>query len=236
MRAVRLACSKVHLWVGLALSLALVVVSVTGSALVFRHEIDRALNPALLRVAPGADRVPLAEIVGAVEAAVPESAPRLVRLPRDPEAPHEVWLSDDRHVYVDPYTAAVLGTRGDGEGAMNTLFALHARALSGEAGEVAIGLVGLLTVLLAATGLVLWWPAVPTWARVRQALRVEGRRGPWRLNYDLHRAGGFWTAGFLVVVAATGAALVFYAPTGAALRAATGAPEPAPPAGRPHQR
>ena len=40
--------------------------------------------------------------------------------------------------------------RGDGEGAMNTLFALHARALSGDAGAVAVGVVGLLTVLLAA--------------------------------------------------------------------------------------
>lgn len=227
--AVRRVCSTVHLWVGLALSAALVVVSLTGSALVFRHEIDRALNPALLRAAPGSEHAPLANVVAAVEAAAPESAPRLIRLARAPDAVHEVWLADGRHVYVDPTTATVLGARGDREGAMNTLFALHAELLSGETGEQVVGVVGMLTVLLAATGLVLWWPAAPTWTRVRKALAVERRRGPWRLNYDLHRAGGFYTSAFLVLVAATGAVLVFYAETGALVRAATGVSEPPPP-------
>ena len=221
--------SKVHLWVGLALGLVLVAISLTGSALVFRHEIDRALNPALLRVTPMGESVPLGTVVAAVREAVPESPPRLVRLPRTPESPVEVWLVDDRHVYVDPYRGVVLGVRGDQEGAMNMLFAMHAELLRGEAGERVVGVVGLLTLLLAATGAVLWWPVVPSGPRVRQALVVVWRRGPWRLNYDLHRAGGFYTSLFLVVVAGTGAALVFYAEAGAILSAATGAAALPPP-------
>ncbi len=229
MPSFRRACSTVHLWVGLALGGVLVVISLTGSALVFRHEIDRALSPALLRVEPAGERAPLGDAVEAVRRAVPESAPRLVRLPRDAEAPHEVWLTDDRHVYVDPYRATVLGVRGDRDGAMNTLFALHAELLGGETGARVVGWIGLLTLLLAGTGLVLWWPAVPTVAQVRRALTVAWQRGPWRLAYDLHRAGGFYTSAFLVLVAATGAALVFYAETGAVLASATGAAPPPPP-------
>lgn len=229
MRPFRLVCSKVHLYVGLALSAVLIAISLTGSALVFRPEIDGLLNPELLRVEPTGERASLGTVVASVRAVAPESPPRLVRLPRTPEAPVEVWLSDDRHVYVDPYSGAVLGVRGGREGAMNTLFALHAELLGGETGERVVGAVGLLTLLLAATGVVLWWPAVPTVRRLRKGLAVVWRRGPWRLNYDLHRAGGFYTALFLVLVAATGAALVFYAETGALLNAATGSAEPPPP-------
>ena len=214
---------------GLALGVVLVVISVTGSALVFRHEIDRALSPDLLRVEPAGGAAPLGAVVAGVREAVPDSEPRLIRLSRTPEAPHEVWLDDDRHVYVDPSSGAALGVRGGAEGAMNTVFALHAELLGGETGERVVGVVGLLTLLLAATGLVLWWPAVPTRRRLKKALTVAWRRGPWRLSYDLHRAGGFYTAGFLVVVAATGAALVFYAEAGALLSTATGSTPPPPP-------
>ncbi len=222
-------CSTVHLWVGLVLSLVLVVLSVTGSALVFRHEVDRALNPDLLRVEPAGGRVPLGAVIAAVGDAAPESSPRLLRLPRDPEAPHEVWLADDRHVYVDPYQGTVLGVRGDREGAMNALFALHAELLGGEGGAKVVGLIGLLTLLLGGTGLVLWWPTKVTVSRLKKGLQIAWRHGPRRLNYDLHRAGGFYTSAFLALVAATGAALVFYAEAGAALHAATGTPMPPPP-------
>ena len=224
--AVRRASSVAHLWVGLALGGVLVVLSVTGSALVFRAEIDRALNPGLLRVEPGPERAPL----GSALAGVHEAEPRLVRLPRTDEAPHEVWLGDGRRAYVDPYSGAVLGVRGDDEGAVNVLFAVHAELLGGETGEAAVGVIGLLTVLVAGTGLVLWWPAAPTVRRVRRRLAVAWRGGRWRLNYDLHRAGGAYTAAFLVLVAATGSALVFYAEAGALLHAATrSAPPPPPP-------
>lgn len=225
----RLVCSKVHLWVGLALGLVLVVISLTGSALVFRTEIDRLLNPGLLRVAPAGERVPLAAVVAGVRGAAPEGEPRLLRLPQTADQPVQAWLEDGRHVFVHPYSGAALGVRGGEEGAMNTLFALHAELLGGETGARVVGAIGLLTLLLAGTGLVLWWPAVPTVRRFKKALAVVWRRGPWRLNYDLHRAGGFYTTLFLVLVAATGSALVFYAEAGALLNAVTRSDEPPPP-------
>ena len=36
---------QVHLWVGIAIGLYIVLLSVTGSALVFRRELDRAFRP-----------------------------------------------------------------------------------------------------------------------------------------------------------------------------------------------
>jgi uncharacterized iron-regulated membrane protein len=38
----------VHLWLGLDFGLFLAVIGLTGSVLVFWHELDEAINPALL--------------------------------------------------------------------------------------------------------------------------------------------------------------------------------------------
>lgn len=221
--------STLHLWVGLALSALLILLSVTGSTLVFRHEIDGWLNPSLLRVEPGEETKPLAEVVAAAEAAAPEATTRFLRVPRSPAHAVEVWMSDGRNAYVDPYTAEVLGLRGTEEGAMNVLFALHAELLAGDRGETVVGIIGLLALLTAATGMVLWWPSSLRWSRIRKALVIERRLGPWRLNYDLHRSGGFYTALFLVLVAATGSGLVFYDVTKSLLNTATGSALPPPP-------
>ena len=231
MRSFRLVCSKVHLYAGLALGLVLIVISLTGSALVFRSEIDALLRPDLLQVEPAGARIGPGRAVRAVRAALPGAQPRLVHLPQRPGAPYEIALPDGRHAFVDAYRGNVLGTRAAGEGVMNTLFALHAELLAGATGLWIVGVIGLLTLLLAATGLVLWWPVgASTWRRLRVGLVVAWRRSPWRLNYDLHRAGGFYTALFLVLVAATGSALVFYSEAGALLNGVTGSrPLPPPP-------
>jgi uncharacterized iron-regulated membrane protein len=46
-----------------------------------------------------------------------------------------------------------------------------------------------------------WWPGVGTW---RRALKVDFRLGWRRINYDLHRATGFWALLLLSSWAVTG--------------------------------
>ena len=41
----RKACFQIHLWIGLAIGLYVVVLSLTGSAIVFRRELDAAFGP-----------------------------------------------------------------------------------------------------------------------------------------------------------------------------------------------
>jgi len=51
----------VHLNLGLSVGMALVLIGLTGSILVFHHEIDAWLTPSLLRIDPpsgGGDRLP----------------------------------------------------------------------------------------------------------------------------------------------------------------------------------
>jgi uncharacterized iron-regulated membrane protein len=228
MSTLRRVSSWIHLYGGLALGGVLIVISVSGSALVFKDTLDRWLRPDLLRVAPGGERVSLNRVVDAVRAAHPEARPRLLEMPVDAAAPLTVWLAEDnRHVYVDPYRGTVLGERAADAGVMNTISRLHIELLAGDTGLVLVGVVGLLLVVLTITGLVLWWPR--RLRAVGAALRVAWRHGALRFNYDLHRAGGFYTTLFVLLTALTGSAFAFY-PTTQQLISTVTASAPWPPA------
>lgn len=225
---------NVHLVLGLTAGLLLVSAGLTGSLLVWKAEIDAALHPELLRVEPGPSRVPLQRVVERAGAAFPDEPVLYVRVAREPRATHTVVLGGDepRQVFVDPDRGTVLGERGETETFANALFHWHKALLSGETGERVMGTVALLLLGMVASGLVVWWPGM---RRLGQGLAVKWRRTGWkRRTFDLHRAGGFWTTAFLVLVAVTGSSLVFHDAYMAGLNRVTGSPpRPAPPAVEP---
>lgn len=203
-----------HRVVGLGAGLVLVVSGITGSALVFRAEIDRALNPRLLVVAPGPARAPLQPALDRVAAAFPGEPITRVRMPREADGSYEVWLgaAPSRYAYVDPYSGRLLGARRPMEFLTGWLFLLHSHLLAGEAGHVVAGVAALALVALSLSGLVLWWPRRSpraAWRQWRRALTVAGGAGAARLTYDLHRAAGFYASALLLVAGVTGASLVF---------------------------
>lgn len=199
----------VHRWLGLTAGLVLVVLALSGGALVFREEIDRALNPHLLRVVPAARRAPLQGAVVAAGAAFPGERPSRVRMPRTGDGTYEVWLGPEpsRYVYVDPYRGTVLGARRPTEFLTGALFRLHTTLFAGSTGAWVAGACALGLVLLGGTGLVGWWPGR---GRLRPALTVAWRASRKRVLYDLHRSAGFYASGFLVLAGVTGASLVFH--------------------------
>ncbi len=227
MSTLRRVSSWIHLYGGLALGGLLIVISVSGSALVFEDALKAWLRPDLHRVAPAGERAPLDEVFDAVEDAHPGVTPWIVNLPTAPTEPAVVRLGPDApSVYVDPYRATVLGERRPDAGLVNTVVDLHVELLAGRTGGLLVGVSGLLLVVLALTGLVLWWPRRLT--ALWRALRVAWRQGAGRINYDLHRAGGFYTMLFVLLTALTGSAFIFY-PTTQQMLATVTATNPWPP-------
>jgi len=111
-------------------------------------------------------------------------------------------------VAVNPYTAEAVGRRVFYHAwnplrhcFIGFLFKLHYALLLGEAGAVLVGAMAVLLLVSVLTGLILWWPLDGKWRRV---LTLKRRAGPARLNHDLHQAGGFYTAGVLLCVLASG--------------------------------
>jgi uncharacterized iron-regulated membrane protein len=214
-RGVRDVMRVLHRYLGLIAGSVLVVSGLTGSALVFRSEIDAALNPELLRVTPRETRAPLQVMVDRVVSDYPtDPLPARIRMPARPGGTLEFWMgaAPDRYVYTDPHTGAVLGARKPTEFLTGWLFLLHSHMLSGELGNKLAGTAALILVALSISGIIAWWPRrAPwkAWAQWRAALVVKRRSGSKRLTFDLHRTLGFYASVLLLIAGTTGASLVF---------------------------
>ncbi|MGH7868008.1 MAG: PepSY domain-containing protein, partial [Candidatus Dormibacteraceae bacterium] len=62
----------------------------------------------------------------------------------------------------------------------------------------------LLLAVIALTGIVVWWPGIKTW---RRGLTLHRNVGWRRFTLDLHKMVGFWTLGFILLFAVSGAYL-----------------------------
>ena len=223
---------KIHLTIGLGFGGVFMLLGLTGSAIAWLHEIDRMLNPELLRVAavPGVNTDSLApvtsvkveDLIDRLTADPQYGRPMQLMLPEHADDVFVAWyrkqppandsllaMEISRQVMVNPYTLQVSGERNWGELGisrrllMPTIFHLHRYLAAGEFGKTVIGVAGLMLVLAAITGIVLWWPK-PNLQALRRALSIS-RRGLWTgFNYSFHRAAGFFVAPVLLVLGFSG--------------------------------
>jgi len=209
-----------HRWAGLIMTVFLVLVSLTGSILAFRTTIDRWINPQLY-VTPktGASPLDLATLAERAEAQFPQmrvgffaggrDQVEIHCRPRRNPATGKPFKLDFDHLFLDPYTGNVLGHRRDGdlsEGRINIMpfiYDLHAEMAMGPWGKWILGIVALIWTVDAFVGFYLTLPQRqgPFWKRWKHAWWVKWRSTPFRVNFDLHRAGGLWFWLFVFVFA-----------------------------------
>lgn len=198
---------QVHLWLSLVFAVVIVIACVTGAALVYRHDIDRVLNPALYDITPGDAGWDSAW--NAARSRYPDLNDALIRGPVDRRV-YQIEVGDGllpRSVHVDPGSARVLGERDPSRTLAGWLFILHFNMFAGDAGHTLIGVAGVVLVVITLTGVWLWWQ---TLRRFAFGFRIRWRRPPFVLNYDLHRVVGIVSLPLVFVVALTGTFLVFY--------------------------
>jgi len=223
----RRAVLKLHQLVGLASALFLIVIAVSGSALVFENEIDRALNPGLSSVSPGRTRQSFEFLLARVRATFPADQVVGLRVGEAPDQAFEFSLRSRISAMIDPYTGAVLGTRDREASVARRLHLLHTRLAAGEFGEQVVGWFDVAMLGLALTGLVLWWP--------RRIVTVGRGSSGKRTIFDLHNALGFYSSLVLVVITASGVLIAFERTTDPIIRALNAAPEPPPPQSTPNR-
>lgn len=199
----------VHRWLGLLLAVIVFAVALSGGLLLFRKPYYRALYPALDRPITTTQVERRAEVLTTIETMWPRHSIRLVRFPQPGLNGFQVWLHDGTEAFVDPETGAVIGQWRSSEELSAVLFDLHAHLLGGEEGELVNGYIGLFTIFMALTGVVLWWPARRGAFQLRGAL--PRRLRPSELLRS-HAALGTLAAVPIVVFVATGVGMVFYAP------------------------
>ena len=197
--------SWLHRYVGLAATVVLVMSGVTGALITFDGEIDRAAHPELRRVEPRPGGASVDTLVAGARAAWSRDPVRMLVFSESPGDAVEVWYrGSGMRAWLDPYDGRVLGLRDTRDSLTGILVDLHTNLLAGETGRAVIGWFGLAAVLLVVLGTWLWWPRRGRW---RQALTVKWDAGAARVWLDVHKVAGIVTGVFLVVIAATGAAL-----------------------------
>lgn len=210
---------QVHLWTGIGLGLYILVISVTGAALVFREEIGAAAEPPPAPVATAGEPMDLDRLRLAAQAAHPSFQVSWFLAREDPRQPVEVWLEregDERLRMFDPVSGEDLGGKGGITGVLDWLADLHFNLLAGRTGLLVNGVGAGFLCLMALTGAVIWWPGVKIW---RRSLVIDPKKKWKRLNWDLHSAVGFWSLAFVLIWGVTGVYFAFPEP----FRAAVGA-------------
>ncbi|MEY3975769.1 MAG: hypothetical protein RLZZ33_824 [Pseudomonadota bacterium] len=227
---------KIHVWVGLVAGLHIVLLGLSGSALVFRADIERWQVSNWLTVQLRDERFSLDEAVAHAlreyparelsKVLVPATAHESIEVVLQLRNPPTLKAADLISVYVDPYSLRILGERRRAAGIMWYLQDFHYALLAGELGLKINGIAALALLALALSGPVLWWPGSGRW---RSALNI--RRQPaaarWR---DIHGASGIisWLA--IMLITLTGLYFAFRGTATAVLTLASGAASVTPPA------
>src|SRR5262249_43862899 len=190
----------------------LAVISLTGSVLVFRIELQRMFTRPPVTVTVSRDRLNEAQLKAAATRAYPSYNVTNVWQPKVPEQAVEIWLTRDRtgksiHRIFDPYTGKDLG-QPDPAMVRFLIWAtsLHDDLLNGDMGRKANGIGSICLTALCVTGVVIWWPGISNW---RRSLTVDPRSN-WKLfNWNLHSAAGFWSFLLVFMWALSGIYLAF---------------------------
>jgi uncharacterized iron-regulated membrane protein len=199
-RTVRILFS-IHAWAGICTGLLLLIVCLSGSIIVFKHEIDRWANPSITArpQVPAQHRAPLQQVYDAVREARP--AARIESIwPPDPVTPvHMAFL---RH---PDGSREKLAIRADDAGVIGPvesqlgqyLRTLHVFLFIGP--RWIVGFLGVVMLVLIATGFVIHRKILAELFthRWRQSLRT--------LFSDTHKAAAIWGLAFHLVIAFTGA-------------------------------
>lgn len=181
----------VHLLLGLTGAVIILILSVTGAYITFQNPLRRWLNP-VPAIETFTGSVDVLAIVGVVERQFAPGRVTSIDVQR-----HEatiVRLRDRTSVFVDPRNATVISERRARVASLENLTGLmrrlHTSLLLWPKGRLLTTIATVEALLLALTGLWLWWR--------RKNWQWRAWRGSvFRVSWDLHNATGIW---FLVPV------------------------------------
>jgi len=204
----RKATLQIHMWSGIGVGLYVLLISVTGSILVYRNELYVAATRDPIIVARSGPQLTDDELKSAATRGYPGYTITDISRGQNPDEAVRLSLdgpdSSKRRLF-NPYTGKDLGDSEPlGIWLVSTLLELHDDLLAGETGRSVNGLAALLVIAMTSTGIVVWWPGIKTW---RRSLIVHRKVGWRRFTWELHSMIGFWTLGFIVLFGLSGAYL-----------------------------
>jgi uncharacterized iron-regulated membrane protein len=206
----RKALFQVHLWSGIVLGLYILLMSVTGSVLVYRNELYRAATRAPILSTDSGPRLSNGQIAEAAKRSYPGYKVVNIARPENPDQAVDVSLrrgGETKKRLFDARSGHDLGNSvPTGIWLVSKLMELHDDLLGGPAGRTVNGIGAVALLALALTGLAIWWPGMKTWRRSLTLHRGVGwKRGIWHFHSML----GFWSLAFTLVFGLSGVYLCY---------------------------
>lgn len=219
-----------HRWCGLFTAGFLFIAGLTGAVIAWDHELDEWVNPKLFRAASGATDFPLPPLELARRAEAADPRLRISFLPLTLESGHTAMLGVAARIdpatgapYIlgfnqlamDPATGQAQGRRQWGrislsrENLLPFLYKLHytMHIPKGWGIEFGVWLMGVVSAVWIVDCFFALWISFPSARTWRKSLSFRLRRGGAKLNFDLHRSGGVWVWGLLLMLAVTSVSL-----------------------------
>ncbi|MHA3019747.1 PepSY-associated TM helix domain-containing protein [Mycobacterium sp. BMJ-28] len=206
---------RLHFYAGILVAPFIVVAAVTGGLYAMAPTIERLTYGDLLSVDPSGRPVALGDQVAAARTAHPDLAMTGLRPPADASESTRVYFADPalgdefrRAVFVDPYTARVLGDEPTWLGYLPVstfLDGLHRHLQLGEPGRIYSEIAASWLWVVALGGLCLWLGRRGRIMTVRRGLKGRARTLNW------HGATGAWLLAGLLFLSATGITWSTYA-------------------------
>lgn len=209
-RVVRRVADVVHRWLGLTCGAIFVIAGLTGTLLSFYIEIERNVFPDFQTDDPHALPVSYEAVYQ-----------KLATLPSDPGGYWKIEIPPDggvitsryyatgaktRMVSLDPVSLEVLRDAHWRDTFFTWIYDLHMSLLMGPTGEIIMGIVCLLLLLMLVAGLVSWLVPFGSW-KAKFTFNIKGSAA--QITYGLHKLVGVVSAVLLILVLGTAIFVVF---------------------------
>lgn len=193
-----------HFYAGIFCIPFVMLLSITGAIYLFKPYYETWQEKQFHNLSVSGERLPANEQIQAAINAIPNGKFLSYRLPQTPTEAVLVNVQAQSHwqVFVNPYTAEVVGMQESRWKFMNIVKTIHGELMLGTMGSILVELAACWAIVLIITGLYLWWPrnargmAGVLYPRVR-----EGSRTLWR---DLHAVTGIWISALALFLLITG--------------------------------
>ncbi len=201
-----------HLIAGVTAGIVILIMSVTGVLLAFEPQIIRFAEREMqaVKLPQGeAQRLGAQALFARALEAKPNATPTALTLQADPNAAAVFMLGREGVLYLNPYTGEVTG-----EGAKSTRVFfrfvedwhrwLGAGGENRAVGRAVTGACNTAFLILAVTGVYLWWPKKWMWRNLKLVIFFKRGLKARARDFNWHNVTGFWSSAALIVITATG--------------------------------
>ena len=210
---------KWHSYLGVAIGFFIFIAALSGSCIAFYHALDESINPWQVSFAPSKEAPildPLA-YVETIEANISNGNIRWISLSLSHQSSFVYFLwpqnikkpLENNQVFVDPYSGKIKGMRFWGDitqGWINLLpfiYKLHYSLSLGSIGELIMGIVAFLWVIVIICGVVITLPKgnKAFFAKWKKSWQWHFKGNLRAKSYHLHKTLGLWILPLLFLIA-----------------------------------